>query len=61
MYNKPKSFSSLTPTEPPPEMRQANWVQCENSLCLAVLDKSGRWKSFSNNRVLTDFVKVCGG
>ena len=47
------------PTEQPPEMRQAHLVQCDNSMRLAVLDKSGKWKSFSNNRELTDFVKVC--
>jgi hypothetical protein len=46
-------------TEQPPEIRRAQLVQCENSMCLAVLDKSGKWKSFSNNRELTDFVKVC--
>ena len=44
----------------PPAIRQPHWVQCDHSLCLAVLDKSGKWKSFSNNRELTDFVKVCG-
>jgi hypothetical protein len=43
------------------DMRQAHWVQCDNSMCLAVLDKSGKWKSFSNERELTDFVKVCAG
>jgi hypothetical protein len=42
-------------------IRQAHWVQCDNSMCLAVLDKSGKWKSFSNDRELTDFVKVCAG
>jgi hypothetical protein len=43
----------------PPAIRQPQWVQCDHSLCLAVLDKSGKWKSFSNDRELTDFVKVC--
>jgi hypothetical protein len=43
----------------PPAIRQPRWVQCDHSLCLAVLDKSGKWKSFSNDRELTDFVKVC--
>jgi hypothetical protein len=43
-----------------PAIRQPLWVQCDHSLCLAVQDKSGKWKSFSNNRELTDFVKVCG-
>jgi hypothetical protein len=51
----------LIPTEQPPEIRRAQLVQCENSMCLAVLDKSGKWKSFSNNRELTDFVSVCAG
>jgi hypothetical protein len=49
----------LIPPEQPSEIRQAHLVQCDNSMCLAVLDKSGKWKSFSNNRELTDFVKVC--
>jgi hypothetical protein len=49
----------LMPTEQPPEIRQAHLVQCDNSMRLAVLDKSGKWKSFSNNRELTDFFKVC--
>jgi hypothetical protein len=49
----------LIPTEQPQELRRAYLVQCDNSMCLAVLDKSGKWKSFSNNRELTDFVKVC--
>jgi hypothetical protein len=51
----------LIPAEQPPEIRQAHLVQCDHSMCLAVLDKSGKWKSFSNNRELTDFVKVCAG
>jgi hypothetical protein len=51
----------LIPTEQPPEIRRAQLVQCENSMCLAVLDKSGKWKSFSNNRELIDFVRVCAG
>jgi hypothetical protein len=51
----------LIPPEQPSEIRQAHLVQCDNSMCLAVLDKSGKWKSFSNNRELTDFVKVCAG
>jgi hypothetical protein len=51
----------LVLAEQPPEIRRAYLVQCENSMCLAVLDKSGKWKSFSNNRELTDFVSVCAG
>jgi hypothetical protein len=51
----------LVLAEQPPEIRRAQLVQCENSMCLAVLDKSGKWKSFSNNRELTDFVRVCAG
>ena len=51
----------LVLAEQPSEIRQAHLVQCDNSMCLAVLDKSGKWKSFSNNRELTDFVSVCAG
>ena len=61
MNKKLSSFAGLIPAEPIPEIRQAHWVQCSNSMCLAVLDKSGRWKSFSNDRELTDFVRVCAG
>jgi hypothetical protein len=53
--------ASMVPVEPSPEMRHAHWVQCDNSMCLAVLDKAGKWKSFSNDRELTDFVKVYAG
>ena len=42
-------------------MREAHWVECDNSMRLAILAKSGKWKSFSNGRELTDFVKVCAG
>ena len=28
------------------------WVQCENSWYVAVVDKDGKWKSFSNGREL---------
>jgi len=41
--------------------RQPQWVQCDNSMRLAVLDESGKWKSFSSDRELTDFVRVCPG
>jgi len=51
----------LVLAEQPSEIRRAQLVQCENSMCLAVLDKSGKWKSFSDNRELTDFVSVCTG
>jgi hypothetical protein len=54
-------FNGTIPVEQPREMRQAHWVQCDHSMCLAVLDKAGKWKSFSNDRELTDFVKVCAG
>jgi hypothetical protein len=42
------------------ETRQAHWVQCDHSLRLAVQHQDGTWRSFSNNRELTDFVRVCG-
>jgi len=28
------------------------WVQCEDSWYVAVVDKDGKWKSFSNGREL---------
>jgi hypothetical protein len=59
MNKELKGFDGLIPAELFPEIRQPQLVQCSNSLCLAFLDKSGKWKSFSNERELTDFIKVC--
>jgi hypothetical protein len=61
MNKKLQASDGLIAAELSPEIRQAHWVQCDNSVRLAVLDKGGKWKSFSNNRELTDFVKVCAG
>jgi hypothetical protein len=61
MNKNRQSFAGLIAAGQSPEMRKAHLVQCDNSMCLAVLDKSGKWKSFSNNRELTDFIKVCAG
>jgi hypothetical protein len=61
MNKKLQSSAGLISTGPSPKIREAHWVQCDHSMCLAVLDKAGKWKSFSNNRELTDFVKVCAG
>jgi hypothetical protein len=35
------------------------WVQCENSLCMAVVDKDGKWKSFSNGKEIFDVISYC--
>jgi hypothetical protein len=61
MNKKLSSFDGLIAAEQFPEIRQPHLVQCSSSLCLAFLDKSGKWKSFSNERELTDFVKVYAG
>jgi hypothetical protein len=61
MNKKLQSFDGLIPAEQSPEIRQPHWVECDNSIRLAVLAKSGKWKSFSNDRELTDFVKVYAG
>jgi hypothetical protein len=61
MNSKRQSLDGLISAEPPLQIRQPHWVQCDHSLCLAVMGKSGRWMSFSNGRELTDFVKVCAG
>jgi hypothetical protein len=58
MNKKLQKFAGMIFADQSPEMRQAHWVQCDNSMRLAILDKSGKWKSFSNNRELTDFVNV---
>jgi hypothetical protein len=59
MNQRLKNFDSLVSAELSPEICQPHWVQCRHSRHLAVLDKSGKWRSFSNNRELTDFVQVC--
>jgi hypothetical protein len=61
MILKLQAIDESIPWEQSPAIRQPHWVQCEHSLRLAVLDKSGKWKSFSNDRELTDFIKVCAG
>jgi len=58
MNKKLPDFAGLMRGEPIPEIRQPHLVQCTDSLHLAFQDKSGQWKSFSNGRVLTDFIKV---
>jgi hypothetical protein len=52
------SDDSIPPGQPS-AIRQPQWVQCDNSIRRAVRNKSGTWKSFSNDRELVDFVKVC--
>jgi hypothetical protein len=59
MNNNLHDFNDLISAGPPLEIRRPQWVQCDNSVHLAVLDKSGKWKSFSNDRELAGFVKVC--
>jgi hypothetical protein len=44
------------PTDQPPEPGVRYWVQCENFRCLAVIDKDGKWKSFSNGKELPDVI-----
>jgi hypothetical protein len=61
MNKKLSGFDGLISAGQFPEIRQPQWVQCDNSMRLAIQDKSGKWKSFSNNRELTDFVRVCAG
>jgi hypothetical protein len=61
MKNKLQAFDDFIPLGQPPVLRQPQWVQCHNAMRLAVLDKSGKWKSFSNDRKLNDFVSVCAG
>jgi hypothetical protein len=61
MNKKLQSFDGLIPAGQSQEIRRPHWVECDNSLRLAVRDKSGKWISFSNNRELTDFVRVCAG
>ena len=47
--------------EPLPEIRQPHWIQGDSYMCLAVLDKYGKWRSFSNNRELFDIIAVHAG
>jgi hypothetical protein len=61
MNKKLQGCDGLISADQSPEIRRGHLVQCNNSVFLAILDKSGRWMSFSNGRELTDFVKVCAG
>ena len=54
-----QAFDAAISPGQPPALRQPQWVQCDHSIRLAVLDKSGKWTSFSNDQELADFVKVC--
>jgi len=40
------------PTEEIQETHCRYWVQCENSLYMGVVDKCGKWTSFSNDKDL---------
>jgi hypothetical protein len=59
MNNKFQALDVSIPAGQYPALRQPQWVQCDHSIRLAVMDKSGKWKSFSNDRELADFAKVC--
>ncbi|MGD1089563.1 MAG: hypothetical protein ABR955_12700 [Verrucomicrobiota bacterium] len=41
-----------------PEIGQPYWVQCKSFRCMAVLDKKGKWKSFSTDEELPDVINV---
>jgi hypothetical protein len=42
-----------------PKIDGRYWVQCENFRCMAVFDKDGKWKSFSNGKELPDVINFC--
>jgi hypothetical protein len=46
------------PVEQLLKTHKPEWVQCNDVMCLAVLDKDGKWRSFSNNKELFGIVKV---
>jgi hypothetical protein len=52
-------MNDCLPADQFPEAGGRWWVQCENSLCLAVADKDGKWKSFSNGREIFDVISYC--
>jgi hypothetical protein len=45
-------MSDVISTDQLPETGVRYWVQCEHFGCLAVVDKNGKWKSFSNGKEL---------
>jgi hypothetical protein len=49
-------MSDSLPTDGLPVIGNRYWVRCENSWCMAVVDKDGKWKSFSNGKELRDVV-----
>ena len=46
------------PVEQLLKTHKPEWVQCDDLMCLAVLDKDGKWRSFSDKKELTGVVKV---
>jgi hypothetical protein len=47
------------PTDQLPEIGGRYLVKCENFMCIAVFDKDGKWKSFSNGKELPDVINFC--
>jgi hypothetical protein len=59
--NTPEQYPNQEITSdarPPIEPGKAYWVQCKSYRCLAVLDQQGRWRSYANDKELTDVIKV---
>jgi hypothetical protein len=56
-----QSFVDLIFGKQSPEIRQAYWAKCDNLMRQAIMAKSGKWKSSSNDTGLTDFEKECAG
>ena len=46
------------PVEQLVKTHRPEWVQCNDFMCRAVLDKSGKWRSISDNKELIGIVKV---
>jgi hypothetical protein len=46
------------PTGQLPEIGLPYWVHCKSFSCMAVLNKEGKWKSFSTDEELPDVTDV---
>ena len=55
---KNQNFADDLPAEQLLDIGRPYWVQCKNIRCIAMVDKEGKWKAFSNGTNLTDIINV---
>jgi hypothetical protein len=56
MKEQGKSPEKVIPQGQP--LIEPSWVQCRGYRCLAVLNKDGKWITYSNGKEITDFIRV---